>query len=87
MFAQTKAIHLPPHIDDVGQYERHENGNNGHDSERELAAAAVADGEARLQVGERGIEGRVVESHVDEQAQHHKHRACTREPDTVVERF
>ena len=46
-----------PAIDDVGEDEGNEEGDVEHGAQRELAAAGVADGERRLQVGGRWIVG------------------------------
>ena len=44
-------FHLPPYIRNVGEDERHEQRDVEHYGECELAAAAVGNGEAALQVG------------------------------------
>ena len=49
-----------PGIDNVGQHEGNEQADDGHRAQGELTAAGVGNGQRRLQIGSRGIVGRVV---------------------------
>ena len=72
-----------PAIDDVGEDEGNEEGDVEHGAQRELAAAGVADGERRLQVGGRWIVGSTIPSGAEQQCQHDEHSANAGRPDAA----
>ena len=72
-----------PAIDDVGEDEGNEEGDVEHGAQRELAAAGVADGERRLQVGGRWIVGCAIPPSAEQQRQHDEHGAYAGRPDAA----
>ena len=72
-----------PAIDDVGEDEGNEEGDVEHGAQRELAAAGVADGERRLQVGGRWIVGCAIPPGAEQERQHDEHGADAGRPDAA----
>ena len=72
-----------PAIDDVGEDEGNEEGDVEHGAQRELAAAGVADGERRLQVGGRWIVGGAIPPGAKQECQHDEHGANAGRPDAA----
>ena len=77
------AVDGAPGEDDVGEHERDEEGNYRHGAERELAAAAVGEGERTLKVDVRRIVGGVVPAGYQQQNQHGEHGSDARKPDSL----
>ena len=77
------AVDGTPGEDDVGEHERDEEGNYRHGAERELAAAAVGEGERTLKVDVRRIVGGIVPAGYQQQNQHGKHGSDARKPDSL----
>ena len=77
------AVDGAPGKDDVGEHERDEEGDYRHGAERELAAAAVGEGERTLKVDVRRIVGGIVPAGYQQQNQHGKHGSDARKPDSL----
>ncbi len=77
------AVDGAPGEDDVGEHERDEEGNYRHGAERELAAAAVGEGERTLKVDVRRIVGGVVPAGYQQQNQHGEHGSDACKPDSL----
>ena len=77
------AVDGTPGEDDVGEDERDEEGNYRHGAERELAAAAVGEGERTLKVDVRRIVGGVVPAGYQQQNQYGEHGSDARKPDSL----
>ena len=60
LLRQFLTVDSTPGVDDIGQHEGYEQRDVEHRGERELTGAGVLDGQRRLEVGGRGIVGRVV---------------------------
>ena len=72
-----------PAIDDVGEDEGNEEGDVEHGAQRKFAAAGVADGERRLQVGGRWIVGCAIPPGAEQECQHDEHGANAGRPDAA----
>ena len=77
----------PPGKEDVGEDEGDEEGDVAHHLEREGAGAAVLYRERALQVGQRRIIGRVVQSGAEQQGGNSQHRTGSGKPDPAAEPF
>ena len=77
------AVDGAPGKDDVGEHERDEEGDYRHGAERELAAAAVGEGERTLKVDVRRIVGGIVPAGYQQQNQHGEHGSDARKPDSL----
>ena len=77
----------PPRKEDVGEDEGDEEGDVTHHLEREGAGAAVLYRERALQVGQRRIIGRVVQSGAEQQGGNSQHRTGSGKPDPAAEPF
>ena len=77
------AVDGTPGEDDVGEHERDEEGGYRHGAERELAAAAVGEGERTLKVDVRRIVGGIVPAGYQQQNQHGEHGSDARKPDSL----
>ena len=71
------AVDAAPRVEDVGQDEGNEQGDVGHDPEREQAGAAVGQGEGALQVAGGGVVGRIVIARHQQKGQDGEHGART----------
>ena len=80
-------VDRPPGKEDVGKDEGDEEGDVAHHLEREGAGAAVLDRERTLQVGQRGIIGRVVQSAAEQQGGNSQHRTGSGKPYSTAEPF
>ena len=80
-------VYRPPREEDVGEDEGDEEGDVAHHLEREGAGAAVLYRERTLQVGQRGIIGRVVQSGAEQQGGDGQHRTGSGKPDPAAEPF
>ena len=77
------AVDGTPGEDDVGEYERDEEGDYRHGAERELAAATVGEGERTLKVDVGWIVGGIVPAGYQQQNQHGEHGSDARKPDSL----
>ena len=73
-------VYRPPSKEDVGDDEGDEDGDVAHHLEREEAGAAVLYRKRALQVGQRRVISRMVESGAKEQGRHRQDRTRTSEP-------
>jgi len=83
---EALAVDAVPSIGDVGQHEGDDERHEAHGRERKFARAAVGQGERTLQVGQRGVVGRVVEGSHLQKRPNGEYAADARAPNAATRR-